>query len=125
MKKKTTTSSEGGFPLAAVVLLVTTAAALLACIDMATIRKGLEVAGVPAGYAVASAVAVLAGSVFGAILGLTRRRRLGGFFLGGSVGGLSAAVLVPLTLAPANLWQCLAGMAVLLVTSVAVRWNAP
>jgi hypothetical protein len=124
MKQKPASSTEGGFPLAAVVLLVTTAAALLACIDMPRIREGLEDFRMTRGMIVAIVLAILAGVGVGALLGLMRRRRLGGLFLGGSVGGLTAAAVIPLTLAPASVWQCLVGMGLLLLTSVAVRWNA-
>lgn len=124
MKQNRSSPVEGGFPLAAVVLLVTTVAALLACIDMPRIREGLDSFRPTAGQGVAMALTVLVGIGLGAIQGLTRRRRLAGFFLGGFVGGLSAVAIIPLTLAPANLWRCLAGMGLLVVTSVAVRWNA-
>lgn len=124
MKPKRSTPVEGGFPLAAVVLLVTTVAALLACIDMPRVRRELAAVGPSLELAAGALVAVVAGGGLGSVLGLMRRRRVGGFFLGGAIGGLAALLLVPLALMPASLWQCLAGMSLMLVTSIAVRWNA-
>lgn len=124
MKQKQPVPVEGGFPLAAILTLVTSVAALLACIDMPRVRKELAAMTLTPPVVVGVLAAVVTGIILGSLLGLTRRRRVSGVLLGGAVGAVTGLILIPLILAPANLWQCLAGMSLLLITSVAVRFHA-
>jgi hypothetical protein len=124
MRRKHSLPVQGGFPLAAVILLVTTVAALLACIDMPKVRAELET--IDEGYEFLFGVAIIfvVGSAVGSVIGLMGPRRAGGFFLGAAIGGLAALALVPLSLAPANIWRCLGAVSLLLVTSIVVRAGA-
>jgi hypothetical protein len=124
MQQKRSTSIQGGFPLAAVILLVTTVAALLACIDMPKVRAELEA--IDEGYTFLFGVAFIfiVGAAVGGVIGLMGPRRGGGFFLGAAIGGLASLALVPLSLAPANIWRCLGAVGLLLITSIVVRAGA-
>ena len=124
MKRKTPLPIEGGFPLAAIVLLVTTVAALLACIDMPKVRAGLDEIEGGFRFLIGLAITFAVGAGVGGVIGLMGPRRQGGLVLGGAIGGLASFMLVPLTLAPASLWRCLAAAGLLVVTSIVVRWNA-
>jgi hypothetical protein len=124
MNVKNSTRVEGGYPLAAVVLLVTTVAALLACIDMPRVRQGIAVLDVQVQHIVGLGAVVVSGAAIGGILGLTRPRWIRGALFGASTGAVTALMLILLTVAPANLWQCLSAMALLVATSIVVRWKA-
>jgi hypothetical protein len=124
MKRKPSTQAAGGYPLAAVVLLVTTVAALLACIDMPKVRQGIREMDVEVSHVVGLVFFAAWGAGLGGVLGFMRPRRFAGALLGALLGALMSILLVPLTLAPANLVQCLVAMGLLVVTSIVVRASA-
>ena len=125
------TETERSFPLVALMQLGAVIAAIVVCIDGPRLwelfqRIGDEPwAGDGLWIALALiATAMISSGVIGLVVGLGQRRRFRSALIGAAAGALFGLLMLAIFAAPASLERCAGGIAMVLLSTIALRASA-
>ncbi|MBN1851278.1 MAG: hypothetical protein JW829_01085 [Pirellulales bacterium] len=111
-----------GFPLVAILLLTTSTACALACIDVIQLRESIQKEAYEV-LAICCGTGLLVG-IIGGIIGFFSISRWRGLVGGLLIGFLAGGVIGLFIMAPAHPLQAFCATVVLVVASLAFKWNA-
>ena len=118
-------STEQSFPLIALLQLATFMAAITACVDSKALLKSVDQAAQdPLEAAAVILLAAAAVGAIGFIIGLGQLRMARSALVGGAVGAAFGLAILAIYLAPAPQIRTAGAVAVLLVSTIAIRVRA-
>lgn len=118
-------TTEQSFPLIALLQLATFMAAIMACVDSKALLKSIDQASQnPLEAAIVVLLAAAAVGAIGFIIGLGQLRMARSALVGGAVGAAFGLAILAIYLAPAPPVRTAGAVAVLLVSTIAIRVRA-
>lgn len=119
------TETERSFPLVALMQLGAVIGAIVVCIDGPRLWKLFQRIGEEPWAAVALiATAIVSSGVIGLVIGLGQRRRFRSALIGAAAGALFGLLMLAVYAAPASIERCSGGIAMVLISTIALRANA-
>ena len=113
------------FPLVALMQLGAVIAAIVVCIDGPRLRILVQQIDEAPGTALALiTTATISSGAIGLVIGLGQRRRFRSALVGAAAGALFGLLMLAIFAAPASMERCAGGIAMVLLSTIALRANA-